>query len=99
MRSPVSRFHLEALIVPAWFSAPVQNAEPQFPQSKEYNVAPGSTLDLNFNANMDWELSVPENSIQWFWIQDGSFSFSELSGKASDEPVAPAGASPLNFFN
>ena len=81
------------LVVAAFFAAscnpdgPVQNAEPQFPQSKEYNVAPGSTLDLNFNANMDWELSVPENSIQWFWIQDGTFKLYRVNGKAGDQTV------------
>lgn len=66
---------------------PVENTAPQFPESKDYNVAPGSTLDLNFNANMDWELSVPENSIQWFWIQDGTFKLYRVNGKAGDQTV------------
>lgn len=81
------------LIVAAFLAAsckpdgPVDNTEPQFPVSKEYNVSPGSTLDLNFNANMDWELSVPENSIQWFWLQDGTFKLYRLNGKAGDQTV------------
>ena len=82
------------LIAAAFFAVscnpdgPVENAAPQFPESKDYSVAPGSTLDLTFNANMDWELSVPENSFQWFWIQDGTFKLYRLNGKAGDQVVA-----------
>lgn len=66
---------------------PTDNTVPQFPESKEYNVDPGTTLDINFSANMDWELSVPENSLQWFWLQDGSFKLYKVNGKAGDQTV------------
>ena len=66
---------------------PVENPEASFPETKEYNVAPGQELALSFNANQDWELTVPQNSIQWFWIQDGSFKLYKLSGKAGDQVV------------
>ena len=68
--------------------APVEETKPVFPQSKEYNVAPGATLELNFNANMDWELTVPENTFQWFWIQDGVFKVYRLNGRAGDQVVS-----------
>ena len=67
--------------------APVEKPEASFPETKEYNVAPGQEVTLSFNANQDWELSVPQNSIQWFWIQDGSFKLYKLSGKAGDQVV------------
>ena len=67
--------------------APVENPEASFPEAKEYNVAPGEELALSFNANQDWELTVPQSSIQWFWIQDGSFKLYKLSGKAGDQVV------------
>ena len=66
---------------------PVEKPEASFPETKEYNVAPGQELALSFNANQDWELTVPQNSIQWFWIQDGSFKLYKLSGKAGDQVV------------
>ena len=66
---------------------PTDKTVPQFPESKEYNVTPGSTLDINFSANMDWELSVPESSLQWFWLQDGSFKLYKVNGKAGDQTV------------
>ena len=84
----------KAFFVAAAFAAvacqpegPIDNQKAEFPEAKEYNVAPGSTLDLSFSANQDWEISVPQNSIQWFWIQDGSFKLYKLTGKAGDQVV------------
>ena len=84
----------KAFIVAAAFAAaacqpegPVENQKAEFPEAKEYNVAPGSTLDLSFSANQDWEISVPQNSIQWFWIQDGSFKLYKLTGKSGDQVI------------
>ncbi|MBR5104541.1 MAG: BACON domain-containing protein [Bacteroidales bacterium] len=74
------------------------NSVPQFPESKEYSVAPGATLDISFSANMDWELSVPENSLQWFWIQDGTFKLYRIKGKAGDQTVT-IGVSATEEFN
>ena len=66
---------------------PVEDQKAEFPEAKEYNVAAGSTLDLSFTANQDWEITVPQNSIQWFWIQDGSFKLYKLTGKAGDQVI------------
>ena len=67
---------------------PVTKDDPNFPQLVEnFNVKAGETLTVTFTPNYDWTISIPTEIRQWFWIQDGSFSFSELSGKASDEPV------------
>lgn len=65
-----------------------QKEDPLFPDLVEnYNVQPGETLVLTFTPNYDWTVSVPAELRQWFWIQDGSFSVSEVSGKASESVV------------
>ena len=57
---------------------------PVFPELvQDNNVAPGSTLTLSFDANADWEVSVPSENLQWFWIQDDSFKVDKLSGKVA----------------
>lgn len=59
--------------------------EPAFPALYEDDaVAPGSTVTLTASPNMDWEASVPESTLQWFWIEDGSFNVDKVSGKAGD---------------
>ena len=63
--------------------APV-TVTPTFPDVVEnYNVAPGETLTLTFEANMDWSVSVPASDLQWFWIQDASFKVDKVSGKVA----------------
>ncbi len=65
------------------------NVVPNFPEMVEdYAVEPGSTLELVFTPNLAWKVSVPSEIRQWFWIKDGSFSVTELTGSASAEPVS-----------
>jgi hypothetical protein len=53
-----------------------------FPSLIEKNdVAPGEVLTLTFEANMDWTVTVPSSTIQWYWIQDGAFKLDKVSGK------------------
>ena len=60
------------------------NVTPTFPALVEnYNVAPGETLTLTFEANMDWSVSVPASDLQWFWIQDASFKVDKITGKVA----------------
>lgn len=59
--------------------------EPSFPEVVvNDNVAPGETLTLTFEANMDWVVSVPSADLQWFWIQDDSFKVDKVSGKVAE---------------
>lgn len=67
---------------------PMENVTPVFPELVEnYAVVAGETLELTFTPNMDWEISVPEDTMDFFWLIDGDFQYSKLSGKASDQPV------------
>lgn len=61
---------------------------PNFPELVEdYAVEPGSVQEVVFTPNLAWEVSVPNEIRQWFWIKDGSFSVTSLKGEASEEPV------------
>lgn len=58
-----------------------------FPEYKEYTVAPGDKVTISFEAETDWEVTVPDNTLQWFWIQDGSFELYRINGKAGSNTV------------
>lgn len=59
--------------------------KPVFPSVVEDNdVAPGDVLTLTFEANMDWTVSVPSSTLQWFWIKDDAFKLDKVSGKVAD---------------
>ena len=57
--------------------------EPIFPEMVTSEVEPGETIYLTFIANMDWEVSIPEESFKWFKILDNKFEEQSVSGKAS----------------
>lgn len=61
---------------------------PVFPELVEdFAVLPGSVQEIVFTPNLAWKVSIPSEMRQWFWIKDGSFSVTELSGEASQEPL------------
>ena len=66
---------------------PVETPKPVFPEYKEYNVTAGSSLDIAFTANMDWEITLPDNTAQWFWVKDGTFKLLRAKGEAGDQVV------------
>ena len=72
---------------------------PEFPQLIEKTVAPGESVTIPVQANLDWEISVPENGLQWFWIQDGAFQLYRLSGKAGEAEVVIGVSSTEEFDN
>lgn len=63
---------------------PEAKVEPEFPEMVTDNeVEPGTKIVLEFTPNMDWTLSIPEESFKWFKILDGKFEEQSISGKAS----------------
>lgn len=65
-----------------------EEVEVVFPNPVEnFQVKPGETLTLKFAPAKDWTVSVPSESIQWFWIADGAFKLDKISGNASSEEV------------
>lgn len=61
---------------------------PHFPELVEnYAVEPGSVQEIVFTPNLDWKITIPSEVRQWFWIVEGSFKVTELTGTASEQPV------------
>ena len=61
---------------------------PNFPELVEnFSVEPGSVQEVVFTPNLDWKVTIPSEMRQWFWIQDGTFKVTELTGPASEQPV------------
>lgn len=82
---------------------PEQVIEPVFPSDVvvDNNVAPGSVLEFSITPNVDWEISVPLESLQWFWLtKDGEDQkYDKLSGEASETPITISlGVSPVEEF-
>lgn len=78
--------------------APDPVPDPVFPQMTEKVVTPGETVVLTFDANLDWEVSVPESALNMFWIQDGAFRTYKVSGKAADAVSVEVSVSETETF-
>ena len=77
---------------------PEVKVEPEFPASVEKTVSPGQTVTITFDANFDWEVSVPESSITTFWIEDGAMDVAKVSGKAGNGIAVTIGTSSTESF-
>ena len=63
---------------------------PVFPETVVVNneVKPGDELEFSITPNMDWEISIPEEAMQYFKLVDGNGRYRDvISGEASEEPV------------
>lgn len=83
---------------------PEPSVEPSFPSLVQNNeVQPGSMLELSFEANVDWTVTVPAEGLQWFWINDSSFKVDKLSGKvaqgSSEKVTIYIGVSEMEEFD
>ena len=57
--------------------------QPNFPEKVTINdIVPGTKLAVTFTPNMDWTLSLSDESIRWFEIDD-KFDKQSISGEAS----------------
>ena len=62
---------------------------PVFPSEvTEKNVEAGETVELQFAANLDWELSIPATEQNKYWLDDAGMPASKVSGKAGDQTVS-----------
>ena len=63
--------------------------DPVFPSEvTEKNVEAGETVELQFTANLDWELSIPATEQNKYWLDDAGMPASKVSGKAGDQTVS-----------
>ena len=67
----------------------LEQATPVFPTFEETTVTveAGSATVLEFEANLDWEISVPAENLQWFWLDDAGQKTDKLSGPAGHVSV------------
>ena len=73
--------------------------DPVFPTLVEKTVVPGDEVTLTASPNLDWEISVPQSTLQWFWIQDGAFKSDKCSGKAGEQVTVVIGVSETEEFD
>ena len=63
--------------------------DPVFPTTvTEKNVEAGQTVELQFTANLDWELSIPASEQNKYWLDDAGIPASKVSGQAGDQVVS-----------
>ena len=62
--------------------------EPVFPSEViEQNVAASEEFEIEFEANLDWELSIPASEQNKYWLDDAGMPASKGSGKAGNQTV------------
>lgn len=61
---------------------------PVFPDEViEENVEAGETVEITFDANLDWEVSIPSSEQNKYWLDDEGIPASKLSGVAGKQTV------------
>lgn len=88
-----------AIMVSCKPDTPVETMTPEFPEMTTHTVTPGSEVELSVTGNMDWTVYVPEESLQWYWIKDGSFKAASADGKADETAVVVIGVSTTEEFD
>lgn len=57
---------------------------PQFPELKEVTCKVGETIDITFNANLDWSI---ESDAAWCKFVNGEFTETNATGKAGEQTL------------
>ena len=66
-----------------------ENIAPVFPSEViEQNVEAGATVEVTFDANQDWELSIPAAEQNKYWLDDAGVPASKVTGKAGAQTVS-----------
>lgn len=78
-----------ALTVAACQGNNPEQPDPVFPSEKiQKTVLAGESVDVTFDANLDWELTLSgEGVLTYFWIDDAGSHESKVSGKAGKQSV------------
>ena len=66
-----------------------ETLKPVFPENKVVKtVVAGESVDIVFEANLDWELSLSgEGVMSYFWIDDAGTKESKIKGSAGSQTV------------
>ena len=66
-----------------------EKVAPVFPETVlEQNVEAGATVEVSFEANLDWELSIPADEQTKYWLDDAGVPASNVKGKAGAQTVS-----------
>ena len=66
-----------------------EKVAPVFPSTViEQNVEAGATVELTFEANQDWELSIPSAEQNKYWLDDAGVPAYKVTGKAGSQTVS-----------
>lgn len=61
--------------------------EPVFPEAFTDFAVAGEEYVFSIEPNMEWTLSIPEDSAPYFWIQDGSQTAYKIRGNAGEQEI------------
>lgn len=90
-KSAVALFMGLAAVVACQPEDNTPKVEPVFPTEIYENLAveAGATESFTITPNMDWEVSVPVENLQWFWlVKEGEDQkYDKISGIATEEPI------------
>ena len=92
MKTKIFKFaaaFLSGMFVLASCEEKIEPTLPVFPTFEETTVTveAGSATPLEFEANLDWEISVPVENLQWFWLDADGQKVDKLSGPAGQVSV------------
>lgn len=77
-----------------------EQMKPVFPEEVKEPVESGTTVELSFEANMDWVLTVPQETIAYFWLEDAEGNkLAKLEGTAGKQTVTIGISEEPNFDN
>ncbi len=76
---------------------------PQFPTPlPEQTVLPGESCNITIKPNMDWVVSIPDEALQWFYLDSNGTKVSKLRGAAvaGDQSITiKVGAENVEIFD
>ena len=77
-----------------------EQMRPVFPEEVKESVESSTTVELSFEANMDWVLTVPQETIAYFWLEDAEGNkLAKLEGTAGKQTVTIGISEEPNFDN
>lgn len=66
---------------------PTPDPDPVFPQAKEVSMASGQSAVISFQANLDWEVRIPSESVAYFYFDDAGIKAYQIRGKAGEASI------------
>ena len=76
---------------------------PQFPTPlPQQTILPGDSYSFQIKPNMDWVVSIPDEALTWFYLDDKGTKVSKLRGTAvvGDQPITiKVGAENVELFD